>query len=713
VPRRIAVEIVGDATGLHRALGSATSGTSHLGSAFGSAARLAAAFGLALGAEKLVAFGKDSIEAAANVQKSTEAIRANFGRSSGSVIAFGEHAANAFGISRQASEGFSTQIGITAKNIGLAHDKAAEMDIGLQKLAGSIGLIKGQDPTSVFNTLTLALAGNTRGLKALGIVITPVAEKQELLREHIHKSVADLTAAEKATVIYNIATGKLGALQAEAKKHAGDFADQIIILKARLQNLADEIGAKALPVIQNLVGVISKVAAAPNFTVGVKVLFHGIESGAKSIAEGIQHALTGSTQTFEIKAPSGKLLGHGSTFSKGIIQNIADGLKSANWTAVGHEVGKGISGSIKFTSGALDKLVSGLVDAVSANKGKIAGVGILIIADMFQDLFSPTFWIANWKIALGVLVTALGIAFAPEKFLIALKDIPFLKWIVVPLEKLGAPLRTVVERLGRGIVSGIEDVFPEVGRASGEIGTKIISPLRSLPGRALTVIEDMGRFIGRELGNAARQAGSAALHIGQRIVGALDNFIAAVGGVANRIATRFLGPIENLAGRVVGPVRSVGRTIVNAVGGFIRSVASTAYKIGVGIIQGVINGAESMFSGLVSKLEGILSGALGKAKSFLHIGSPSKVFAEQVGRPIAEGIALGIDQHGHKIGASIIGAVGAARGGGAHGHGDGGGGRGVMQVDLVLDRQTLASVLVNMDKDYRRQNGGRPLLSGR
>ena len=37
--------------------------------------------------------------------------------------------------------------------------------------------------------------------------------------------------------------------------------------------------------------------------------------------------------------------------------------------------------------------------------------------------------------------------------------------------------------------------------------------------------------------------------------------------------------------------------------------------------------------------------ALQKAKDFLHIGSPSKLFADEVGRWIPAGVALGIDEN--------------------------------------------------------------------
>lgn len=69
-------------------------------------------------------------------------------------------------------------------------------------------------------------------------------------------------------------------------------------------------------------------------------------------------------------------------------------------------------------------------------------------------------------------------------------------------------------------------------------------------------------------------------------------------------------------------------------------------QIGVDIVNGIINGLDSAASWLFDKLKNLASGALNAAKSILGINSPSKVFADHIGRGISEGIAFGIEQHG-------------------------------------------------------------------
>jgi TP901 family phage tail tape measure protein len=69
------------------------------------------------------------------------------------------------------------------------------------------------------------------------------------------------------------------------------------------------------------------------------------------------------------------------------------------------------------------------------------------------------------------------------------------------------------------------------------------------------------------------------------------------------------------------------------------------YNIGINLINGLIKGIEAGASYVVNAIVSIAKSALHGALSFLGIGSPSKVFADQVGKWIPHGIAAGIDKH--------------------------------------------------------------------
>ena len=200
--------------------------------------------------------------------------------------------------------------------------------------------------------------------------------------------------------------------------------------------------------------------------------------------------------------------------------------------------------------------------------------------------------------------------------------------------------------------------------------------------------------------------------------------------------------IQSVAGTVwsgikfamINPLMSAWRTITSTMGKIadsiskglhgawnqVKNVGSWFLSIGQAIVEGIIHGVENSAGGLFNSLKGLASDALGAAKSFLGINSPSKVFASIVGRAIPEGIAKGVDDHAHLAHRSVtslsrglasqradLGSVmleTSAYGpyGAAHG-----GSQGVplqQEIHFELDGETLFKGMQKVTLQYNRRN---------
>lgn len=101
---------------------------------------------------------------------------------------------------------------------------------------------------------------------------------------------------------------------------------------------------------------------------------------------------------------------------------------------------------------------------------------------------------------------------------------------------------------------------------------------------------------------------------------------------------------------VVAGLKLLGKGMVAAAKGAVNGLKSLggwaldqAKGIGKAIVDGIIAGIKAGAGAIKDAATDAAKGALDGAKSFLHIKSPSRVMAEQVGLPIAQGVALGID----------------------------------------------------------------------
>lgn len=73
------------------------------------------------------------------------------------------------------------------------------------------------------------------------------------------------------------------------------------------------------------------------------------------------------------------------------------------------------------------------------------------------------------------------------------------------------------------------------------------------------------------------------------------------------------------------------------------------YNAGMSIGEGMMSGIYAMAGAVASAAASIASSAVAAAKSTLAINSPSKVFRDQVGRAIPEGMAVGIEKYGYYV----------------------------------------------------------------
>lgn len=102
-----------------------------------------------------------------------------------------------------------------------------------------------------------------------------------------------------------------------------------------------------------------------------------------------------------------------------------------------------------------------------------------------------------------------------------------------------------------------------------------------------------------------------------------------------------IGAWESIKGAVTGAIESVKETI------------SSWKEVGEAIIDGIKEGVTNAAKRLAESVVEAAKAALNAAKKFLGINSPSKLFRDQVGASIPEGIALGITESASKVNAAM------------------------------------------------------------
>lgn len=104
--------------------------------------------------------------------------------------------------------------------------------------------------------------------------------------------------------------------------------------------------------------------------------------------------------------------------------------------------------------------------------------------------------------------------------------------------------------------------------------------------------------------------------------------------------------ISDLGGALrngVSTVKSAATSILNGVINTVKGLPSKMLTIGKDLVKGLWNGISDMTGWIIGKIQGFGDSVLSGIKSFFGIKSPSRVFRDEVGAMLAEGMAEGIE----------------------------------------------------------------------
>lgn len=102
-------------------------------------------------------------------------------------------------------------------------------------------------------------------------------------------------------------------------------------------------------------------------------------------------------------------------------------------------------------------------------------------------------------------------------------------------------------------------------------------------------------------------------------------------------------------GSVLGKLGQMAGTIIQTIWDGLKSLPSKMLEVGKNLIQGIWNGISNAVGWLWDKISGFCSGIVDKIKGFFGIHSPSKVFADEVGKFLALGLGEGFDDNLGKV----------------------------------------------------------------
>ena len=218
------------------------------------------------------------------------------------------------------------------------------------------------------------------------------------------------------------------------------------------------------------------------------------------------------------------------------------------------------------------------------------------------------------------------------------------------------------------LLSGIEHNIVQVTASVVRIVIKFINALASHAGEITAaglnlliklllgisnglgkVVAAVGTIIVTFIGAVSKQLGRIVTAGANLII----NFVTGLGKNASRIVNAgvdaVLKFIEGLGKRGVELANRAAKVVLDFIHGldaavkkYEPAIIEAAIQLGLDIVSGIVKGIANSAGQIGGALVSAAGGALKSVGHFLHINSPSLVFAKEIGSPISEGIGHGI-----------------------------------------------------------------------
>lgn len=209
-------------------------------------------------------------------------------------------------------------------------------------------------------------------------------------------------------------------------------------------------------------------------------------------------------------------------------------------------------------------------------------------------------------------------------------------YVAPALEILLPPL---IEGVG-GLVSGIVQALPAAVEAITAVIPMLVEQLTTLLPQIISagveIIAALASGIGENLPALIPAVVDAIITITEGLIDHIDLLIIAAGQLIAGLAQGLIEAIPRLVVRLPEIIGAIVKGLLNGL--------AAIGEVGVQLVRGLWDGISSSATWLWNKLSGWCDDILGWVLHLFGINSPSKVFADEVGKFIPPGITLGVEQ---------------------------------------------------------------------
>jgi hypothetical protein len=196
---------------------------------------------------ELTHFLEKGVTDASSLNEMVNKTQVVFGNSATSVVRFSEKMAQAFGSNRAVMLDTVSGLGLIAKGAGLSESAAAGLSVNLARLADDASSFYHVDLSTALYKIQAGLVGQSRPLRAFGVMLDEASVKAEAVRMGLEKHGKELSNSAKIMARASLIQKGLADATGDHIRTAGQYANVTRELDGRFENLGATIGTGLIP----------------------------------------------------------------------------------------------------------------------------------------------------------------------------------------------------------------------------------------------------------------------------------------------------------------------------------------------------------------------------------------------------------------------------------------------------------------------------------
>jgi TP901 family phage tail tape measure protein len=497
--------------------------------------------------------------------------------------------------------------------------------------------VKGAEGGTALRNMILSLSAPTdkaaKAMKSLGLEVFDAEGNMRPLNDvfqDLDKSLEGMTEGQKTQVLNEIFNKvdlkSANALLTNSGERFEELAGYIMDSDGAAAQMAETMN-------DNLKGRLKELASAAE-GLGIQ-LYESIDNPLKDVAETAIDMVRQLSTAFTEGGMDGLVTALGDVLAQAILK-IAEAAPLVVDTAVNliNSFVDGIENNLDSIVDAALNIGESLIVGILKIVPRLLGVAIQIIA----------------KLAEGIAESIPGLADTASQTMSS-----FTEFVLDNLTMLLDTALVLIQALAEGLIVALPSLIESALDIVLGLVEYILDNIDVVIDCALNIIIALAEGLIKALPKLVEKAPVIIQKLVEGIIRAFPKIVEAAGQLIATLVTSILNllpkilqsGIEIIGSLVSGLIQSYFM-VKKAIDDTINKIASTFknfnwMQLGKDIISGLINGITSMASNVVGAVKNIADNAISSAKKALGIRSPSRVFRDEVGKMVGEGMAEGIE----------------------------------------------------------------------